>query len=105
MEAPEKTKDRPPKRIFLQYYGLDADEMNLEYGDEWCEAHETSYCVDKIYDTDAEYIRSDLCTMPEELVLLLRRAHSLLNHNFPSNDKTILQSEIRDILAWHEGRE
>ena len=56
-------KDQPPKRIFLQFYGMDADDMNAEYGDDWCEAHETSYCEDQQYDTDIEYTR----TMPVDM--------------------------------------
>ena len=49
-------KDQPPSKIFLQFYGMDADDMNAEYGDEWCEAYEITYSTDQHYDTDVEYV-------------------------------------------------
>ena len=77
LTPPEQAKDQPPNRIFLQYYGMDADDMRAEYGDEWCEAHETTYCVDQQYDTDIEYRRSDIPWLPPEVMIKKYGGHSI----------------------------
>ena len=45
----------PPSKIYLQFYGCDKAELKtIDCGP----AEEISWCVDKIYDTDIEYVRA-----------------------------------------------
>ena len=50
-----------------------------------------------------EYTRSDLCTMPAELVERMRRYLAIENYR-DINIVEIAEEIIRDNLAWHEGR-
>jgi hypothetical protein len=46
-------QQKPPERIYLQH-----DPENT--GEPFSEAAEVTWCKDRIYDTDQEYIRADL---------------------------------------------
>ena len=50
---------KPPKRIYLQYFGADKGDLAPQSKIEWTKALEITWCEDKIYDTDFEYIRVD----------------------------------------------
>jgi len=48
---------KPPKRIWLQWYGQDRDELTK--ADMNTEPTEVCWCSDKIFDTDLEYVLVD----------------------------------------------
>jgi hypothetical protein len=54
IEIPNMNKQqKPPERIYLQH-----DPENT--GEPFSEAAEVTWCKDRIFDTDQEYIRADL---------------------------------------------
>ena len=68
-------KDQAPAKLWLQYYGLDAQDMQVECGDDWKESREVTWCVVAQYDTDVEYIPADIHEAEiERLKDALRRA-------------------------------
>jgi hypothetical protein len=45
-----------PKKIYLQVFGDNGDERT----DAWWPDEDVTWCEDRIYDSDVEYIRADI---------------------------------------------
>jgi hypothetical protein len=51
-------KAKRHERVWLQYQGHDADDPDCD--DSECEQDEVTWCQDRQFDTDVEYVRADI---------------------------------------------
>lgn len=66
--------DKPPQRVYLQF--LPESDISDEEGREIeLSEHEHTFCFDRIWDSDLEYVRADLFRSLEE------ENHRLQAHN------------------------
>jgi hypothetical protein len=55
-----KDKATPPRRIYLQWVGVDADDATPEELATQPGRGDVTWCSDKQFDTDVEYVRADV---------------------------------------------
>jgi hypothetical protein len=59
----------PPEKIYLQYYGADKDDLTEEELN--TDPVEVTWCTDKMFDTDVEYVRNSFRLVGTKALTLL----------------------------------